>query len=508
MPTDFIRPASADQPELFFALVAPIGVDTDHVVGCLETELCAVGYELVRITKLSELLHSLEPFAHLAEEKGDAFEDVRIESHMDAGDRLRRDLDNGGALAALAVNAVRETRGDTPRPGIAYLFRSLKHPDEVELLRAVYETSLVVISIYEPEDARQHRLVQRLQRSGRGEAEANEHAERLIDRDQRGGERDPLGQNVRDTFPRADFFLDASKDVRPQLARLVELLFGHPFRSPTRDEVAMALAFTSARRSADLSRQVGAAIVAADGEVVALGCNEVPKPRGGVYWDGDDPDLRDYRQGSDPNAIVGRELLLEIFASLKEQGWLAPPRSDQDPGELERAARELGVFKHARVTSLIEFGRIVHAEMNALAAAARRGAAVQGARLYCTTLPCHGCARHLLAAGLSEVVYIEPYPKSLAAKLYAGAITLAGKAAGDHLLFRPFTGVAPARYHELFDYGRRKDRHGYATRWDPKSARPRPRRVANPHLLVERDLCVNLQAELAKLSPPAKTETP
>jgi deoxycytidylate deaminase len=30
------------------------------------------------------------------------------------------------------------------------------------------------------------------------------------------------------------------------------------------------------------------------------------------------------------------------------------------------------------------------------------------------SFPCHMCARHIIATGLREVVYIEPYPKSVA----------------------------------------------------------------------------------------------
>ena len=47
---------------------------------------------------------------------------------------------------------------------------------------------------------------------------------------------------------------------------------------------------------------------------------------------------------------------------------------------------------------LTEYGRAVHAEMDALLDAARRGVAVQGATLYVSTFPCHSCARHVIAA--------------------------------------------------------------------------------------------------------------
>ena len=67
---------------------------------------------------------------------------------------------------------------------------------------------------------------------------------------------------------------------------------------------------------------------------------------------------------------------------------------------------------------LIEFSRTVHAEMAAIVDAARRGVSVQDCNLYTTTFPCHECAKHIVAAGIRRVVYIEPYPKSQALSLH------------------------------------------------------------------------------------------
>lgn len=53
--------------------------------------------------------------------------------------------------------------------------------------------------------------------------------------------------------------------------------------------------------------------------------------------------------------------------------------------------------------------RTVHAEANALADAAARGAAVSGSTAYCTHSPCHYCLKLLLAAGIRRVVYNSPY---------------------------------------------------------------------------------------------------
>jgi len=53
--------------------------------------------------------------------------------------------------------------------------------------------------------------------------------------------------------------------------------------------------------------------------------------------------------------------------------------------------------------------RTIHAEMNALAQAARRGVAVERAAIYTTASPCWACFRVLVNAGMTRFVYGEPY---------------------------------------------------------------------------------------------------
>ena len=53
--------------------------------------------------------------------------------------------------------------------------------------------------------------------------------------------------------------------------------------------------------------------------------------------------------------------------------------------------------------------RTVHAEANAVADAARRGTAVQGATAYCVLQPCKDCLKLLAAAGIVRVVYATVY---------------------------------------------------------------------------------------------------
>jgi dCMP deaminase len=51
----------------------------------------------------------------------------------------------------------------------------------------------------------------------------------------------------------------------------------------------------------------------------------------------------------------------------------------------------------------------VHAEQNALLAAARFGIEVQGATLYTTMQPCFGCAKELLQARIAGIHYLHPW---------------------------------------------------------------------------------------------------
>jgi deoxycytidylate deaminase len=149
---------------------------------------------------------------------------------------------------------------------------------------------------------------------------------------------------------------------------------------------------------------------------------------------------------------------------LKSSGWLTSDLSNLSSDALgERALYDLGesgrpILKGTRVDSLLEFGRIVHAEMSAITEAARRGLSVRGGRLYCTTFPCHMCARHIVSAGVHEVIYIEPYPKSMAKDLYRKSIRVDNDADADDdaVEFRPFVGVSPNRYLELFEMKARK----------------------------------------------------
>ena len=103
-------------------------------------------------------------------------------------------------------------------------------------------------------------------------------------------------------------------------------------------------------------------------------------------------------------------------------------------------------MKGAQFTATIDYIRAVHAEVAAITDAARHGSSTKATELFTTTFPCHDCAKHIVAAGIMRVVYVEPYPKSLVADLYSDSITVDGDSeCGDKVRMHPFVGIAPKR---------------------------------------------------------------
>lgn len=466
--------------ELVIGLVVAVGADLDCVCASLQAALSQVRYTAKTI-RISQLVHEIKGDQDLPE----APEDLRIQKHMDAGNKLRQALGRGDAMALLSIGAIRDEResitGDanTPAPRHVWVLRSLKNPAEVATLRTIYGRSFFLIGAYCPRSLRVQNLAMRIAASN-NDLQSGRHrseAEDLIRRDE-SEVGNKLGQNVRDTFPMADVFVDVSdkEEARRAIQRFVEIIFGHPFHTPTRAEHGIFLAYASALRSASLGRQVGAAIATEGGDIVAVGTNEVPKAGGGLYWPGDTPDRRDFREGQEINDVFKQNLLGDVIARLQNGGWLADGKQGVAVKQLLDDLARDKLMKDAHLMNIIEFMRCVHAEMAAIVDAARRGIAVGGAILYCTTFPCHECAKHIVAAGLQKVIYIEPYAKSLVSELYPDSIAVDGVASGQgSVVFQPFVGIAPRCYLDLFPTLERKQEGtvGGAATWDQLNAQPR-----------------------------------
>lgn len=456
--------------EIVIALCGPMGTPLHPVADMIARLLRGEEYKYRKVDVI-RLSDQIRKYSRLSDEPTKA-------ELIEAGNQLRKDHGHA-VLAQIAIQEVTLARAALEVPenkhqtnlfatndnGVdavspdhvvrhCHIIDSIKTLDELKLLRSVYGDMLHVVGVYAPIELR----IQRLAREA-----GDEVVQTLIDRDS--GEEVEYGQRVRDTFPLADFFLRSDTNTDSQLEvrvrRFLDLMLGNRIITPTVAERAMYAAYSAARNSACLSRQVGAAITNDVGEILATGWNDVPKPFGGLYQnitliESPDDDHRCWNKDGGKCFNDEEKSLLSktIINGLVKAGYIT---------EVNRAEAERAVRKDSKLKDLIEFSRAVHAEMHALLnAGGVHGSQIKGGKLFVTTYPCHSCARHLIAAGIREVYFVEPYRKSLATKLHPDAIT---ESEVDFKKVRiiPFDGVAPARFLKFFSAppdGRKDDATG------------------------------------------------
>jgi deoxycytidylate deaminase len=468
--------------ELVFAVVGPVGSGTSEIAEALEGLLNDCGYD-------AAILKARTVIETAAQKMGIAIPQTpklaQSKALQDAGDSVREGSKDNAAVAVGLVDLIRNKRAEKQSaqiaPGLvvepdgtmrAYILDSLRHPQEVALLRRVYQDAFCLIGVFCHETERTKRL-----RDDKYRDASADDIEKFMERDENAPE--GHGQKVADTFHLADYFIDNTVvrlkkmgaateenkewDVPDQLGRLVDILTHRRIVRPRPGEMGMFHAYGARMRSSCLSRQVGAALMDSSGSLIATGTNEVPRAGGGVYGGvladigTGEPDAEsDFRcfvhNGYCSNTREQNAIIKELFSSI---------------GELQEITMSDDLLKRVRKTrigQLIEFSRAVHAEMDVLLSAARSGAKTGDTRLFVTTFPCHNCARHIVSAGVVEVQYIEPYLKSRAIPLHGDAIVtnpkawnrpepgkaLAANGATPNVLFRPFIGVAPRLYRRAF----------------------------------------------------------
>jgi len=140
--------------------------------------------------------------------------------------------------------------------------------------------------------------------------------------------------------------------------------------------------------------------------------------------------------------------------------------------EIYNTIKDRDDFEDFLINDITEYGRMVHSEMNALMDAARLGRSTKGSILYVTTFPCHNCAKHIISSGISEVFYIEPYPKSRAKSLYIDSISH-DKKEGQKVQFNHYSGISPTRFRDIFEKNKRQTKDGQIQEWYQEKCSPR-----------------------------------
>lgn len=472
--------------EIVLGIITTVGTDNENVIRYMKEHLSKFSYRTEVINVSSQILSDFEEEKHTFESEYE-----RVKYYMDLGNDVRKNSKDATIIMKGVASQILSQRDSvdnpSPREKVAYIIKSIKHPKEADYLKQVYGDGFHLIGITSDIIDRKKYLID-------VKAMTEEQAQELIDRDS--DEIDNMGQHTQDAFQNSDYFInvvDNTEEIKNCVFRLIDLLFGNPFITPTFDEYAMFMAYAASLRSADLSRQIGA-VVTKNNEILTTGVNDCPRYNGGLYWQlhennqyTDEKDGRDYMLGYDSNKIEQTAIIEKILENLK----------------LEKTSENINLVKKSGIGSLTEYGRVVHAEMEALLACSRNNISSKGAVMYATTFPCHNCAKHIIAAGIKKVIYIEPYPKSKALDFYHQEISTSLNDENKKLIFIPFSGVGPRRYVDLFAMSstkwgakKRKEKNGKKVDWDRKEAKIRNPMRAFTYLDYEKAAYVSYYNEI------------
>lgn len=448
--------------ELVVALVGPVGSGaTTTAIALAKLLESEFGYSIETI-KVSDIIN--DKVGLVGQQAVSADDTERIHKLQQAGSALRERFGED-VLANFCIERIHAGRDEEDTAKVrrhCTIIDSLKNPGEVDRLRTVYGDLFWLVGVFAPEDVRISRLKA---------ATPNSAYIQLIS-DQDYDEGTEHGQSVKDTMSIADMFIrnDAQNTVQlnSTLETFLDRIFEVGVSTPNTDETAMFSAASVAMQSACLSRQVGAVIQNQHGELVGQGANDVPKFDGGLYSSNLPPaqDNRCYNwKERFCHNDAEKDAIFNQIAKFARETF-----KDTSSVEVEEFLKKV---RKSRVKGLIEFSRAVHAEMAAIVSAARDGLGqVRGATLFTTTFPCHNCARHIVAAGIRRVIYIEPYPKSLALNLHNDAISTNEGDEGKKVVFLQYQGAAPRSFSRIFKPNPVRKREGSFVQRSRKSAMP------------------------------------
>ncbi|MBN2087105.1 deoxycytidylate deaminase [Candidatus Peregrinibacteria bacterium] len=429
--------------EIVIALCGTIGSPLHRVAESLKKQLVNNFDYHCNIIRLSKFIEKSIDSDISRLKKFDRFNKL-----IEQGNKLRKKY--GPSILAelcihnIALNRIEINKEKIKKPNrICHIIDSIKNDEELNILRLVYGDLFYCIAISSSLTLREQELLTQEMTSG--------EIHQLFDRDS--GEEFDHGQRVDKTFPQSDYFIridnESSTKLDDKIERFLDLIFNSKIITPNKYENAMYLAASSACNSSCLSRQVGAAVTDAEGELISVGWNDVPKFGGNLYTYNDfasnsgitDSRCMNYNDNKCYNDFYKKSLRDEIFDDLVEALEITSE---------ENKKIVVKILNESKISNLIEFSRSIHAEMHAIIIGSQlAGNRIKGGKLFCTTYPCHNCARHIIVAGIKEIYYIEPYRKSLAIQLHHDAITET-ETDKNKVKLLAFEGVAPNLYYKLF----------------------------------------------------------
>lgn len=325
-----------------------------------------------------------------------------------------------------------------------FLIECFRNPHEIEYFRRRFH-EFFLFSIYSDEKIRFKRAKEKY---GLSEKDCL-----IIDRVDQGGDffSEQFSQNIKRCVYLSDITLTnqyQEYDLYLKLLNYYALIKSPGCVKPTHQERNMNLAYSFSLNSTCICRQVGSVIINKS-YVVGGGWNDTGGERIGCIYR-----LRgDVKRTDNISFPICAEKDYEKFKKLITDGRNLN-HSFCFKDEMGELAKEKVRGKEIKTddfdlldeieTRSLQFCRALHAEENAILQTARIGGSeLTGAVLYTTTFPCELCAKKILQVGIKEVVYCEPYPKSISLEVFF-------KETFSKINITPFEGVKSPSFYRLF----------------------------------------------------------
>lgn len=203
---------------------------------------------------------------------------------------------------------------------------------------------------------------------------------------------------------------DNNNVLKAQIAWYIALMQHPGLISPTSMERVMQVAYTVKLNSGCISRQVGAVVTDNDSSIKSVGWNDVAQGQIPCAMRSIDGLINDFHSETyshyERNNEKFREKAREFYDTFK-------PVIQQSSSFKGRNISYCFKDIHNSIDNKSNqvHTRALHAEENAFLQLAKYGGVgIVGGKLYTTASPCELCAKKAYQLGISEVVFIDPYP--------------------------------------------------------------------------------------------------
>jgi deoxycytidylate deaminase len=323
---------------------------------------------------------------------------------------------------------------------------AVRNPLELVYLRDQF-AAFFSLAVTADEDDRQSRLSD----SGMGKRDIENLDKREYSKKSLGSYDAFVSQNLQECIQKSDIFIHNNgkpdeieinrQQLHQQLIRYVALILRPGLVTPTADERCMQLAFVAKLNSGCISRQVGAAITDSSFSIKAVGWNDVPRGQVSCL-------LRDVN-----TLLSSRDEVAFSYYESTNKPFRAHIASEFSNSNIMKTSTGLNCpycFKDAynAVTKKENqvHTRALHAEENAFLQLAKLGnSGIAGGQLYTTASPCELCSKKAYQLGITEIIYVDPYPGISSTHILAVGME------SSRPKLRLFGGAVGNAYHRLYE---------------------------------------------------------